>query len=66
MGEVAFRVGAESMAASWPHGVMAPTSSNSFFFNQLFLLNLQILLDFLGLESIDSRFALEKLHGSRG
>ncbi len=29
MGEVAFGVGAESMAASWPHGVMTPTSSAS-------------------------------------
>ncbi len=29
MGEVSFGVGAESMAASQPHGVMAPKSSAS-------------------------------------
>ncbi len=29
MGEVAFGVGAESMAASWPHCVAAPASSAS-------------------------------------
>ncbi len=29
MGEVEFGVGAESMAASQPHGVMVPTSSAS-------------------------------------
>ncbi len=55
------------MASSQPHGVMAPTSSASMSLQmeqdyQFLVPNLQILLDFLGLESIDSRVALEKLH----
>ncbi len=62
--EVAFEVGAESMAANQPHGVAATTSSAS--------ISLQIdsesvpppkltdLVNFLGLELIDSRVLLEK------
>ena len=62
IGEVASGVGAESMAASKPHGVVGPLHpqhQSPCKWNQNH--HLQILLDFLGLELMDSRVALEKL-----
>ncbi len=68
IGEVAFEVGAESMAASQPHGVAATTSSSSICLQMESGSapppNLADLVDFLGLELIDSRVSLEKSHWS--
>ncbi len=62
IGEVASGVGAESIQASNPHGVVGPLHpqhQSPCKWNKIH--HLQIFLDFLGLELRDSRVALEKL-----
>ncbi len=61
-----FGLGAESMAAGWPHFVAAPTPSASISLHMTTESvpphNLADCVDFLGFELIDSSITSEKLH----